>query len=154
MIPISEAEVERALKSMRNRKAAGVCGIPPELLKYGGVEVTKDLTKLFNAIMEEQRVPEDWKKAIIVLLFKNKGGKLGCEKYRGISLVSVPSKWFMRVILIGIKPTIEKGLREQQAGFRDGRSTADQIFALRQIVEKRWEYARPIYCALMDLEKA
>ena len=30
----------------------------------------------------------------------------------------------------------------------------DQIFALRQMVEKRWEYALPIYCAFMDLEKA
>ena len=30
----------------------------------------------------------------------------------------------------------------------------DQIFALRQIVEKRWEYALPMYCAFMDLEKA
>ena len=154
MIPISEAEVERALKSMRNRKAAGVCGIPPDLLKYGGAEVTKELTKLFNAIVEEQSVPEDWKKAIIVPLFKNKGSKLDCANYRGISLVSVPSKSFMRVLLNRIKPTIEEGLREQQAGFRGGRSTIDQIFALRQIVEKRWEYARPIYCAFMDLEKA
>ena len=47
------------LKAMRNRKAAGVCGIPPELLKYGGAEVTKELTRLFNKIVGEQRISED-----------------------------------------------------------------------------------------------
>ena len=86
LIPKSETEFERALKAMRNRKAAGVCEIPPELLKFGGAEVNKELTRLFNKIMEEQRVSEDWKKAIIVPLFKNKGSKLDCGKYRGIAL--------------------------------------------------------------------
>ena len=137
LVPISEAEVERALKAMRNRKAAGVCGIPPELLKYGGSEVTRQLTKLSNVILEEQRVPDDWKKAVIVPLFKNKGSRLDCGNYRGISLIPVPSKVFMRVLLNRIKPAIEERLREQQAGFRGVRSTVDQTFALRQKTEKR-----------------
>ena len=59
----------------------------------------------------------------------------------------------MRVLLNTVKPNIEERLREQQAGLRGSRSTVDQIFALRQLVEKRWEYALPVYCAFMDLEK-
>ena len=112
------------------------------------------LTKLFNAIIEERTVPAEWKKAIIVPIFKNKGSKLDCGNHRGISLISVPSKVFMRILLNRIKPIVEERLREQQAGFRGGRSTIDQIFALRQVVEKRWEHALPIYCAFIDLEKA
>ena len=88
-------------------------------------------------IKEEKRVPVEWKKAIIVPIFKNKGSKLDCGNYRGISLISVPSKVFMRVLLNRIKPKIEEGLREEQAGIRGGRSTVDQIFALRQVLEKR-----------------
>ena len=60
----------------------------------------------------------------------------------------------MRVLLNRIRPKIEEKLREEQAGFRGGRSTVDQVFALRQILEKRWEYALPVYCAFIDLEKA
>lgn len=151
---ISEMEVELAMKSLKNRKAAGICKIPPELLKHGGAEVTRGLTRLFNKIMEEENVPSDWKKAIIVPIFKNKGSKQDCGNYRGISLISVPSKVFMRVLLNRIKPNIEQKLREEQAGFRGGRSTVDQIFAMRQVMEKRWEYALPVYCAFIDLEKA
>ena len=92
-----------------------------------------EMTNLFNMIMEEKRLPVEWKKAIIVPIFKNKG-----SNYRGISLISVSSKVFMRVLLNRIKPKVEEGLREEQAGFRSGRSTVDQIFALRQVLEKRW----------------
>ena len=152
--PITEAEVDIALKSMKNRKAAGVCGIQPELLKCGGEEMISEMTRIFNLVIEEKRVPEEWKKAIIVPIFKNKGSKLECGNYRGISLISVPSKVFMRVLLNRMKPKIEEGLREEQAGFRGGRSTVDQIFALRQVLEKRWEFALPVYCAFIDLEKA
>ena len=153
-ISISQAEVEEGLKSLRGRKAPGVCGIPPELLKHGGLAMKRELTKLFNVIVNERIVPAEWKKAIIIPIFKNKGSKLDCSNHRGISLISVPSKLLLRVLLNKIKPNIEERLREQQAGFRGGRSTVDQIFALRQVVEQRWEYALPIYCSFIDLEKA
>ena len=78
---ISEMEVNGALRAMRNRKVAGICGIPPELLKYGGAGMISERTNLFNMIMEEKRVPVEWKKAIIVPIFKNKGSKLNCGNY-------------------------------------------------------------------------
>ena len=112
-VTISETEVERALKAVQKRKAAGICGIPPELLKYGGADMIREMTKMFNVFLEEERVPDEWKKAIIIPLFKNKGSKLDCGNYRGISLISVPSKLFMRVLLNKIKPQVEERLREE-----------------------------------------
>ena len=153
-IQVSQEEVEKAIKSTRSRRAAGVCEVPPELIKYGGTEMVGGLTKVFNSVLEAGRVPEEWRKAIIVPIFKNKGSKLDCTKYRGISLTSVPSKVFLRVLLNIVKPIVEGRLREEQAGFRGGRSTLDQIFVLRQVLEKKWEHAMPVYCAFMDLEKA
>ena len=61
-VPISEIEVEEALKAMKNRKAAGICEIPPELLKQGGPRMVGEITRMFNVFLEEQRVPADWKK--------------------------------------------------------------------------------------------
>ena len=50
---------------MQNRKAAGICGIPPELLKHGGAMMVGVMTRMFNVLLNEQRVPAEWKKAII-----------------------------------------------------------------------------------------
>ena len=74
--------------------------------------------------------------------------KLDCENHRRTSLVSVPSKTFMRLMLNKFKPQ-----REEQAGFRGGRPTIEQILPIGQILEKKWKYALPIYCSVMNLEK-
>ena len=97
--------------------------------------------------MEKKEYQRSGKKAINIPIFKNKVSKLECGNYRAISLISVSSKVLMRVLLNRMKPKFEEGLRKEQAGFRGGRSTVDQIFALRQVLEKRWEFALPVYCA-------
>ena len=38
-VSISETEVEGALKAVQNRKAEGISGIHPEVLKYGGADM-------------------------------------------------------------------------------------------------------------------
>ena len=38
-LTISETEVKRAVKAVQNRKPAGNCGLPPELLKYGEADM-------------------------------------------------------------------------------------------------------------------
>jgi hypothetical protein len=152
--PITMEEIIRAIRSLKNRKAAGSCGIVPEMVKEGGEGMDRSLLQLFRRVWETGGVPEDWKKAIVVPIFKNKGSKEECGNYRGISLLSVPGKLFMRVLLNRIKDPLETEFREEQAGFRRGRSTVEQIFALRQIIEKKWEFGRAVYLAFVDLEKA
>ncbi len=41
--------------------------------------------------------PDDWKKAIIVPLYKGKGSRSECSSNRGISLLSVPGKVYGRI---------------------------------------------------------
>ena len=49
---------------------------------------------------------------------------------------------------------VEPKLTDAQCGFRPGRSTMGQIFALQQIFEKSWEYAKEVNACFVDLEKA
>jgi len=50
--------------------------------------------------------------------------------------LSVPGKVFASIVLSRLRGGVEMNLRTEQAGFRPGRSRNDQIFTLRQIIEK------------------
>ena len=57
--PPSKAEIERALKQLKNGKAAGPDGIPPEALKVDPKTTTAMLHPLFLQIWETERVPTE-----------------------------------------------------------------------------------------------
>ena len=65
-----------------------------------------------------------------------KGNLQQCQNYRTISPISHPSKVMLQIILNRLKPQAEKIIAEEQAGFRAGRSTTEQIFNLRILFEK------------------
>ena len=52
---------------------------------------------IINLIWTTEEVPADWKKAVIVLIHK-KGNKVICSNYRRISLLSIPSKVYTRIL--------------------------------------------------------
>jgi hypothetical protein len=89
---------------------------------------------MFVKIWMEEKLPAAWKKGTIVTLPK-KGDTTNCNNWRGITLLSVPSKVFSRIILNRTKDSIEMSLRKEQAGFRRHRSRVDLINTLRIILE-------------------
>ena len=151
--PISQVEIQNAIAQLRDGKAPGADGISAELLKLGGTETIRWLTSLFNTIWSSESTPSDWLNHLIVPLHK-KGSRSECDNYRGIALLSIPSKVFSRVLLNRIKPRAEALLRENQCGFRKGRGCTDQLFSLRVIIEKAREYHRPLYICFVDLRRA
>ena len=84
-------------------------------------------------------LPEQWKESIVVPIYK-KGEKINCSNYRGISLLLTSYKILSNIILGRLTPYVEEIIRDHQCGFRHNRSTIDQIFCIRQILEKKWEY--------------
>ena len=108
---------------------------------------------LFDAIWHEEEVPEDWKSQLLIPLHK-KGSRTICDNYRGIALLSTPSKVFTKAILNRVKPRTDLLLRESQCGFRSRRGCADHLFSVRTLMEKAREFHRPLYICFIDLQKA
>jgi hypothetical protein len=132
-------DVEKAIRNLKNNKAAGTDGIRSELIKYGGYNLLNRISDLVRKIWKEERIPEEWKETIIVPIHK-RGDTDKCENYRGITLGNAAYKILSNIILEKIKPYIEKITWGYQNGFRDGRSVKDNIFTLKIINEKMWEY--------------
>jgi len=87
--------------------AAGTDGIHPELIKYRGNKLLNRIYELVRQILEEERIPEEWKETIIVPIYK-RGDRERCENYRGIALGNEAYKILSNIILGKIKPCIEK----------------------------------------------
>ena len=83
-----------------------------------------------------------------------KGNLQLCQNYKTISLISHPSKVMLKVILNRLKPQAEEIIAEEQAGFRAGRSTTEQIFNLRVLCEKYSQHQQDIYHVFIDFKKA
>ena len=77
-----------------------------------------------------------------------------CNNWRGISLLSVPAKVFLRVIAKRIVDAIDHTLRKEQAGFRANEGCSDHIFTLRNIIEQCIEWQHNIVINFVDFEKA
>ena len=100
-------------------------------------------------------IPQEFKDASIVHLYKRKGNRQSCDNHRGISLLVIAGKILARVLLNRLILHMEDGhLPESQCGFRKGRGTADMIFAARQLQEKCQEQNRDLYTTFVDLTKA
>lgn len=149
----SKAEIRKAIKTLKSGKAPGPDGIPAEAIKADLSTSTDMLHSLFTKVWEEEKVPENWKEAVIIKLPK-KGDLTSCNNYRGIMLLSVPGKVLNRILLERIKTAVDPLLRDQQAGFRTNRSCTDQIATLRIIVEQSVEWNSSLYINFIDYEKA
>ncbi len=127
---IGRAEVEKAIARLKSGKAAGMDGITAEMLKYGGDAVVEWKLFICKEAWKKGEVPDDWKKAIIVPLYKGKGSRSECSSYRGISVLSVPGKVYGRILTERLMEVTEGKVSEEQGGFWKGRGCIDQIFAM------------------------
>ena len=69
-------------------------------------------------------MPDDFRDALIVSLFKNKGSRPECGKYRGVSLLSIACKSFARVILNRLVAVAEQNLPKAQRSPASGQDDA------------------------------
>jgi hypothetical protein len=137
---------------MKNNKAAGCDGIPAEFFKMGVEENTKIMTKLFGKIWEEERVPAEWLRGNICKLPK-KGDLSDCNNWGGVTLLNVSSKILTMCIFERMQDPVEEILRQNQAGFRKGRSCINMVFVLRKLIEESAEFQRALYVNFVDFEK-
>ncbi|KAK3548225.1 hypothetical protein QTP70_005145 [Hemibagrus guttatus] len=137
---------------MKSGKAVGPDDIPVEVWKCLGEAAVEFLTSLFNRVLESERMPEKWRRSVLVPIFKNKGDVQSCSNYRGIKLMSHTMKLWERVVEARLRKVVE--ICEQQYGFMPRKSTTDAIFALRILMEKYRDGLRELHCVFVDLEKA
>nr|VZH97729.1 unnamed protein product [Spirometra erinaceieuropaei] len=109
-LPPSLHETIRAVQQLSSGKAPGSDAIPAEVYKHGGPQLMDHLPALFQEMWRQGEVPQDFKDATIVHLYKRKGNRQVCDNHRGISLVNIAAKIFVRILLNRLNNQLEQSL--------------------------------------------
>ncbi|KAK6736430.1 hypothetical protein RB195_019236 [Necator americanus] len=141
--PPTESEVLVCIQKMKNGKSGGDDGISAEMLKYLPLSEIREMTKIIRSIWIDERIPDSWRHAIIIPLHK-KLSVTDPRNYRGISLLRVMYKVLERIILDRLIKHREETMRDKQAGFRPGRSTIDQVFIVKGVIEIWQRFSKPM----------
>ena len=133
-------------------KASGPDELPVEVWKYMGKMGIEFLTRLFNRLLMGERMPEEWRRSVLIPIYKNKGDAQCCGKYKKIKLMSHTMKVWEIIIEARLRDRVE--ISKQQYGFMPGKGTTDAMFALRMLMDKYREGQRELDCLFVGLEKA
>ena len=107
-------------------KAAGPSGVVSDMSEASDSDGVRWVTDLCNAIVRYGKIPDDWKKSLMVNVYKGKWDALECGSYRGIKLTEHVMKVLERVVENRVRGRVD--LSDMQFGFRPGRGTMDAIF--------------------------
>lgn len=152
---ISTEEIAKQLKGLRTKTAPGHDAIPSAFLKHASPAFAATLSVLFNASWDNGVFPSQWKLANAFSIFK-KGDRSDPSAYRIISITSTLARVFERVVKCRLTGFLESSgfLVKEQAGFRHGHSTHDQIYRLRRDVHATIAKGKTLPVLFLDIVKA
>ena len=152
---VSEELVRVLLERLDVFKSAGPDDLHPRVLQELAEVIAGPLARLYEHSWCSGEVPEDWKRANVVPIFK-KGKKEDPGNYRPVSLTSIPGKLFEKIILAHIQEGLagECMLRGNQHGFISGRSCQTNLVAFYDQVTKSLDAGVAVDVVFLDFRKA
>ena len=137
-------------------KASGPDCIPVVVLNNFELELSYILAELFNRCLKESCFPDCWKVSSVVFVFKNVGERSTAKNCRTVSLLSVVSKVFEKLVNNRIVDHLEKcGIfSDFQYGFRSSRSTADLLTVVSDRIARGFNRSGATRAVALDISKA
>ncbi|KAL4089381.1 hypothetical protein QTP88_024427 [Uroleucon formosanum] len=146
-------EVKDIIATLKNNKAPGEDNINSELLKIGTQQLVTKIHGLLKQIWNTNRIPEDWKTAVICPIYK-KGDPMDTSNYRGIALLDSCYKILSLALLRRLEVYSKDLIGDYQSGFVRGKSTSNHIFTIRQMREKFYEFGKDVHMCFVDFKQA
>ena len=152
--PFTIDEIKTATNKLKNNKATGRDGVHAELLKHGSDEVYQQISELLNKTSETGEYPEEIRRGILNPLAKppKKGEQVNV---RPIILLSVLRKIITITLINRCWERMKTHIPLNQAAYQGGRSTTEQVFAIKLLTEKAITSENyNIFLLLLDMSKA
>lgn len=152
---VNRDDVVRALKRVREDKAAGSDEMSPRIITKITDSIADPLCNIFNSSLSDGIVPDDWKRANVTPIHKN-GSRLQASNYRPISLTSQLCKTMETILrekLVGHLEGLEL-VYDTQHGFRKGRSSLSNLLTFLDRATRILDSGQCLDVIYLDLAKA
>ena len=149
----SMKELKTALNSKKN-SAPGADTIHYEMIKQLPEKEKFTILKLMNRSWDEGKLPEQWKEATIIPLLKPNKDPNNPQSYRPISLTSAICKTMETMVNNRAKKILDNKISDTQSGFRNNRSTIDQLTRLESAIREGQLTNKNVIAVFLDLKKA
>ncbi len=134
--PFTANEIEKAARSLKNNKSTGIDNIKAELIKYAPNNVHKLIADIYNETARSGDYPEELVAGILTPIQKPGKIKGPPENLRPIILLSILRKLLTISLLKRIWTRVKDKIPINQAAYQPGRSTTEQVFAIKVLCEK------------------
>ena len=142
-----------ALLNLDSNKATGPDGIPPRLLKETAHQIALSLCSLFNQSLSSGSLPDEWKLANIIPIYK-KEDKTHVENYCSISLLCIISKVLERCVMSKLRDHLLNLINTSQHGFIPGRSCTTQLLEVLNYIGSVLDSGKQTDVIFLDMSKA
>ena len=147
--------VQKVILNLDLSRASGPDCIPVVVLKNCEPEFSYILAELFNKCLKGSCFPDCWKVSLVIPVFKNVGEMSTAKNYHPVSLLSVVSKAFEKLVNNRIVDHLEKcGLfSDFQYGFRSSQSTADLLTVVSDRIARAFNRSGATRAVALDVSK-
>lgn len=149
-------ELQKTLKKCKNGEAVGPNGVTNKFYKALPDEGLEYLLGIFNQVLVQKYVPQEWSKVTLTMLFM-KGDKEDPLNFREIGLVNNVTKICTQLLKVRLERSVKGNglLTESQMGFRKRRSCTDCIFTFVLTVQLQFRLGqREVYAIFVDFKRA
>lgn len=150
----TQQEVETVLKNLPNNKASGKDGVTYETFK--NMQSHKILTTVFNVCLENKRIPDSWKGALIHRIPKKDNIPDDPSTWRDISLLPTIYKVFMKCILARVLPWLVEAdiLFTKQKAYINRQGMNEHVFCLKTGIDDFKHESCRLYSVFLDFRDA
>ena len=152
-ITLTNDEVITVLANLNINKAFGPDGIPARLLTETSSLIAPSLCALFNKSLRCGVLPDEWKLANVVPVYK-RGVKSYVENYRPISLLPLISKALERCVFRNIEHHVFQQINPCQHGFVPRKSCITQLIEVFEHIGRQLDNGKQIDVIYLDMSKA
>ena len=154
--PFTRQELKAAMRKLRKGKSPGEDGVTNDMLRQLTTRAEDELLALVNETWRTAALPSNWRTATIIPIHKKGKPQERPENYRPVALTSCVAKLSERLVMGRLQHFLEKNnlIAPEQAGFRRGRGTEEQLARMTQDIFDALEASPPERAIVAFLDKS